>query len=305
MQPKKLINLSFLLLTAINIGVSVFRDRFHYKPLSSYSSLYGTCDNSCENKWGQYKDDYPVEELAEAKKISDSLLVTEKTTYGKIIGIAKFIYEKFHKQSGKPTSDLLDDSPLTHFKKLSAFDSLELWCGNFAQMFSFFCWSQGIVCRNIEILNPGDHHVLNECFVPEEGRWIMVDVTNNMLLVQSTSASILNLEDFQKNIRTNGPIIAARTPEDSITLQTMSKNESFIKNYYLKENPAFYYHRVDNEKVYSAGNKIKRYLLPVSCYEILNDKGESNFPFYLKASFMVLWIISFFVFIIGHAKFRK
>src|SRR5207302_7834209 len=110
-------------------------------------------------------DLYSDSEFRQAKIISDYITASSKDVKEKLMALGSFLVDHFHSRLGKPSPSLLRASPLTQFRSLSASDTSQLWCGNFAEIFSFFCWSQGIVCRNIEIMNPGDRHVVNECYV--------------------------------------------------------------------------------------------------------------------------------------------
>ena len=71
---KQLLLALFCILTITNIAIYFFRDRFTYFPYSSYSSLYGTCNEPCIDNWKQFIDDYPTGDLPEVKKIADSIL---------------------------------------------------------------------------------------------------------------------------------------------------------------------------------------------------------------------------------------
>src|SRR3982751_1261019 len=183
-----------IILTIINIGILIFHDHFHYKPYASYESLYDDCDDGCIKKWSLFRDDYPSAELQEAKRISDSVIgLRDISTTDKILKIAGFVHQRFIAQSGRPSIELLNASPLKQYKMLCASDTLELWCGNFAAIFSYFCWSEGIVTRNIEILNPADHHIVSECYIPETRKWALIDPTNNLLQLKGNQG-ILNLQ---------------------------------------------------------------------------------------------------------------
>ena len=191
---------------------------------------------------------------------------------------------------------------MKQYRMLCASDTFELWCGNFAEIFSFFCWSQNVVTRNIEILNPADHHIVNECYVPETRKWVLVDPTNNLLQLKS-SQGILNLQSFIQAIQKKAEITVLKI-SDSLTKFPLDSSAKYVRNYYNGHFPCYYYHRIDNKKAYQVSNKIKQYLLPVSWHDIYDNNGHGNFAFYLKVFFILFWLISFFVFIIRRTKFR-
>lgn len=296
--------LFIILLSVTNIVVFLFRDHFHYQPYAGYSQLYGACNAECEKKWKQFADDYPAKDLSEAGKITDSITAGKIHTLNKALAIGSYLYNRFSQQSGRPSEMLLKASPLDQYKTLCASSSEKLWCGNFAQMFAFFCWSQNIVTRNVEIMYPGDRHVLNECYIPEMGSWIMIDVTNNLLLIRNNVGEFLNLVQFSEAIRKKTPLSFLKP--DSITAMKMETlSEKLVPKQYFSKHPIYYYHRVDNQKAYSAGEKLKRYFLPVSWYDIFdNNKKRSNLAFYLKGILIFLWMVSVIIFLMSRSKSR-
>jgi hypothetical protein len=294
----------FLLLTGINLVIYVFRDHFQYQPYSSYEKLYAECDQDCYDTWKQFADDYPKEELAKAKQISDSVTANDYTSSAKVLSLSKFLYDRFKGQLGTPGASLLSASPFKQYEQLSQSGKPQLWCGNFAQVLAWFCWSQGIVCRVVEIMNPGDRHVLNECYIPEMHQWIMIDLTHNQLLTQNKDRQLLDLVTFRNTLKYGAAIYTVQSVNDSLQNTLLNNSQGYISTYYLGDHPLYYYHRVDNDKAYSAGNKLVRYCFPVSWYDISVGKKSSNIPFYLKEVFLFLWLISFFAVLISRTKFK-
>lgn len=304
MQRKPLL-LIFLFLTLINIIVFFFRSHFQYQPYTNYASLYAPCYENCERKWKEYIYDFPPRELEEAKKITDSLVVPSSGSFQKVLKIGSFLYERFSGKLGTPSADLLASTPMAQYKKLCSGDTVKLWCNNLALMFSYFCWSQNIICRNIEISNPGDHHVLNECYLPESRQWIVVDLTHNLLAVEKDSATntFYNLLDFRTALRNKNSLQAYRSTANGIIKSTIYSNESFAR-YYKSIYPVFFYHWVNYFKVYARGHKIKEYLLPLSWYDFYDNGKSGNLAFYLKQLLILLWLVSFFVFLFSRTKFK-
>lgn len=290
----------FIILSLVNLLVFLFRDYFQYQPYASITSLYRRCDQVCMEKWAGFTEDYPSSDLTEAKQLMDSVLAnTEPGTLAKSQKIARFLVLRFQNQLGTPSAALLRAPPLDQYKMLSASDSLQLWCGNFAQLFSFFCWSEGIACRNIEIMNPGDHHVLNECYLPETGRWVMVDLTNNLLFVRNKKNQLLDLVNFRHQVQNGLSVQVERAAGDTVIAGT---GGLAIPGYYLADHSLYYYHRVDNAKIYAAKEKIARYLLPVSWYDIFDDQDRNNYLFYLKELLILLWITAGFILLLKSTK---
>ncbi|MFL5773243.1 MAG: hypothetical protein ACJ75F_08805 [Flavisolibacter sp.] len=294
--------LSFL--TATNLLIYIFRDQFQFMPYATKSGLYSTCGQECMNTWQTFRDDYPATELDEAKHLTDSVIGDEQSTSKKVLAIGRFIYQRFYKQAGTPPSALNEASPMEQYKMLSASDSLQLWCGNYASMFSWFCWSQGIITRNVEIMRPGDRHVLNECYLGETGQWVMSDITHHLFLMRDSTGNFLNIEDFREGLRNKTPMVSYSDQDTSLSIANVDTGATAIRKYYKPTYPLFYYHRLNNSKVYSPSMKIKRYLLPVSWFDILDDEPHSNAFFYIKEVFLFLWVITLFVFLVTRTKFR-
>jgi len=291
MKKNKLLISIIILLSVTNLGIFIFRDYFQYQLYSDYASLYGICDKKCHEKWGKTVRDYPQNEISEAKLITHSIFKLKDTsTLSKVIALGSFIYNKFKDQTGNTSAILQSISPLSQYKKLSSSDTLNLMCGQFAQIFSFFCWSEGITNRTIEIMNAGDHHVVNECYIPEKKQWLLIDLTNNQLLLQDQEKNYLNLLDFKKKIKQITPVLVWQVKNDSVKINQLDYSASFINTYYLKNNPLFYYYQTDNIKVYQLKNKIKRYFLPVTWYEIYDIHPHKNF-FFIKELIFLLWLI--------------
>jgi hypothetical protein len=299
-MSRKKIAVLFVILTLVNLLVFLFRDYFQYQPYAGMTSLYRRCDQSCMEKWRAFTEDYPSRDLTEAKQLMDSVLGNRDAgSFAKTQKIARFLVLRFQKQLGTPSVALLKAAPLDQYKMLSASDTLQLWCGNFAQLFSFFCWSEGIACRSIEIMNPGDHHVLNECYLPETGRWMMVDLTNNLLFVRDKEQQLLNLVNFRQQVQHGLPVQSERAAGGTVIAGTGGMP---IPGYYLADHPLYYYHRVNNQKTYAAKEKITRYLLPVSWYDIYDDQDQNNYLFYLKELLILLWIAAGFILLLKSTK---
>lgn len=274
----------FSAITIINLAIFFCRDKFTYHKYATRSSLYST-DTL---RWKKFIDDYSKQELIEAKIILDSLLdIENKSTSSKILEIGKLLYERFHKQLGKPSPLVSAATPLNQFKILDTSHSERLWCGNFAAIFVFFCWSEGIPCRFIEIINPGNHHVLSECYLSESKEWVLTDITTNHLLLFNR-----NRNKFENLLNVRDTLI------DSLQSLQMEQGEivtrpfmpGFYDKYFGRGNPIYYYYRINNFEVYKSGEKIKRYFLPITWYEEVNRTVSGNFLFYVKQFLILLWL---------------
>jgi hypothetical protein len=282
---KKYIILAFCLITVVNCAIFFYKDDFAFHKIGTYTSLY----SSDTSKWKKFINDYPKQELAQAKILLDSLLkIQDQPADHKIVEIGKLLYDRFSKRIEKPSVSLLNASPLNQFKILSSSDSVKLWCGNFAIMMAYFCWSEGIPSRVIEIINPGDHHVVNECFLAGSREWVMVDVTSNHLLLLNKSENrYLNLLNVRDSLKYN--LKSFRSKGNAIVIDTIDFN--FYNRYLGNKCPIYYYYRVNTSEVYKINEKIKRYFLPDSWYEEVDEGTKANFLFYIKQIFALLWLV--------------
>ena len=277
----------FLIITLINTVIFLNRDKFVYHKNASYTSLY----SSDTVKWKQFVYDYSPDEFEKVKQIlNDSVKIETKTSSQKVLTIGRMLVNRFNKQMGKPSNILLSSSPLQQYKMLCSSDTEQIWCGVYADMFAFFCWGAGIPCRVIEIMNPGDRHVLNECYLREVGEWVVVDLTYNRLLIRNQQKKrYANFFDILYS--TKDSLIALQTTKDSVISTQL--NASSYSHYLRSHPPIYYYYRTNNFEVYKPFEKVKRYLLPSAWYEEVNVVTNSNWLFYLKELFLFLWLINF------------
>lgn len=277
--------LFFFLLTIVNGLIFLFRDHFQYIPYRSVEKIYAPRPNT--GKWALFRDDYPAAELARARTITSPIVEGAHTTADRAVRIAAFVYRSYQPQMGTPAAELLPLSPMQQVTLLAADTSQRLWCGNLAQIFAFYCWSQEIPTRIVEIMNPGDHHVVDECYIAEEDRWMLVDVTSNML-----KAGGRGLAQFRIAFR-KGKGIAYTAANDSTVSEAVLDPRSFASaRYYEPDHDLFYYYRVDNAKAYTALQKSLRYVFPLSWYDIYSTHPQQNHPFYVKEIFLFLWVVT-------------
>ena len=288
--------LIFLFFSLINGLIFLFRDHFAYHRFANTTALYSTPGKN----WKKFPKDYPKEELSEASKIIDSNIhLANLSVQQQVLAIGNFLYNRFAHQIGRPSEKTIAATPLADYKLHIANDTLKLWCGNFANMFAYFCWSKGITCRVIEIMNPGDHHVFNECYLPESNQWMLVDITFNHLQITNSAKS--GIENFQslKNVK-HDTLMVFRAGDPSIQKERFDND--FYDRYLKNGPPVYYYYRTNLAEIYKPLEKIKRYFLPVAWFEEMNSHKKNNLLFYLKEFFILLWILSVFSLIVNRRK---
>lgn len=278
--------------TVVNGLVFLFREKFAFTKYSTYAELYGACDGDCREKWADFLTPYSQTTLAEGRRLLQPLrLDTGATTWSKISAIGHHLYERFHRQGGYPADIIHRSDAVDAYKILSADTTQKIWCGTYALMFGFFCWTQNITNRVVEIYKPGDHHVANECYLPEEKKWVLVDLTGNILSVFQNGER-LNTQDFVSALPTTSKTLAVQEAGSLATKPYRLFDErGSLPSYYGPSYPYFYYHDVHSSAVYHTGEKLKRYVLPVYWYEIFSPRPRGNFLFWLKPVFLALWLL--------------
>lgn len=285
---KKLL-LFFLFVTAVNAGLFIFRDPLQYVRYSTYEELYAPCDEACNQKWGEFLHAYSGASLAEARRLLQPLRSDPASTLTRIEAIGHHLYTKFNGQAGYPQGIIHTAAPLDLYKILSADTAQKVWCGTYAMLFAFFCWSQNVVCRVVEIYRPGDHHMLNECWVPETKQWMLVDLTANVAGAEA-DGQLLNTQNFVKALaKPSGLyIISAGNGQRR---PCSAEQKAVLESYYRPAYPFVYYHLTQPGLLYRPLEKIKRYFLPHYWYEIFSPEGKSNVLFWAKPFFAALWLI--------------
>lgn len=277
----------FLILTILNIAVWLWKGYFDYRPFTSERALYAAPADGAP--WRQFLTDFPAADEQAATHFLDSLLKGEDTSrLAQINIIGNYLQRQFSNRLGRPEINEQLHSPWEMYNYFMADSSRKLWCGHLALVFNYFCLARGIDSRMIELFKPGDHHVVNECFIPTYNKWVLVDITYNQLQVSEGTAAPLNLAEFR---RLAGKNISLRV-QQADSFRTLRPDTGYYKNYYSITCPAYYYITVSREKVYKSSEKLKRYLLPVSWYKILAEENKPNWLFYVKQVLLIGWIFS-------------
>jgi hypothetical protein len=280
-------------LTTANIVLYQYREQFHYQPYAGYETLYGPCGADCENKWKRFTRVYDPAEFDSARKVLREKFhfTTSTTAEEKILSISGMVLELFTKHHGLPSPAFQRQSPMRQYNDLCLRDRGNLWCGNAAQIFSFFCFAEGILSRNIEIRNPGDHHVVTECYLPSRKQWVLLDVPHSLMMVKDSMGQLLNLQTFRAALARHQKIWARQPADSSFQWKPLNMEEMYYKHFYMGSYPYYYYYEVSDATVYSFSNKLLRYFFPSPWYEIYDENPRSNFKFYLRQIALGLWIL--------------
>ncbi len=309
--------ISIILLFIINVIIFLNRHKgFEYVNALSREQLYpAECDNACINKWTKPGKIYSSSELAQGlsflqKKI---FIDTIKIAENKIVSVAAYLFDTYQHQIGFPSSHLNSLKPLQQIQLLSSDTSQHLWCGNFQSIFGYFTTAMGLPNRYIELTSfPGSEqggtHEVNEVYLEEYKKWVMVDATRNMLLIKKEDVPVSAADYFNFNLY-NQPgvlqVLKAATDNsfifDTLTAGKKPQDYFFNKNFFLR-----YYYMTDLQKVYSPLLKLKRYMLPDPWYSIYDPQNSySDFRFRVKQLFIFLLGISLLLYLFLFLKKNK
>lgn len=285
------------LLTVINAGLLLFNEKFDYKPYADESRLYAPPSSD----QFRFFTDFPREGRQRAIQFIDSLLRGGDTArLTEIQKVATFLYHQFATQLGKPDAGNPYHDPWEMYRYYSGDSTRKLWCGHLAILFNYFCLARGIETRMIEIMKPGDHHVVNECYLPGSRKWVLVDITYNQLLVSASEGERCSLAGFRK-LQGLQRMVKVQAADDSSRIMRM--DTGYIRNYYSQDIPAYYYKTVNPAVVYSNPAKFRRYILPESWYSILSLEQSSNILFYIRQVLLIAWVLSLiYLLMLGYRK---
>lgn len=254
-------------------------------------------DNSSVSKW---KDDLHYTNTAELaavkKEISDSLHITDgMTTVKKLETISAYIYSRVGKSFLVPADSLEKYSPYQQFC-LARNGTAKLWCGNAADIFNLYTSAAGITCRRVAIDGKKDlfqlgEHIVNECYVPETGEWVMTDLKQNILLLKDSTGKLFNTAELYqlKKLGQTGSLIQLSMGDSSLAETTYSDIEN---KYIWKENSLSYLYPYNPLTVHSFVNRVKRYSGLFPWQEVYDENQQySNFRFYVKTLLLYGWLL--------------
>ena len=313
----RITGIGIILLLIINFIIYLNRNNgFEYINALSIEQLYPSeCDNNCINKWTKPDKKYSSAELTEGFSFlkMNTGIDTIKTDEIKIISIAAFLFLTYQNQMGQPSARLNHLLPLKQLELLSSEKSEHLWCGNFQSIFGYFCSCAGLPARYVEItsfpgLYPEDTHEVNEIYIEKYKKWVLVDVTRNMLMIKKNAAPLSAAEYFNFKVSDKAGTVQVlkATSNNSFIFDTVIAEKNMEDNYFNKNFFLRYYYMTDLQKVYDPLLKLKRYILPDSWYAVYDPRNNyTNYRFRLKQFFILLMGISLLLYLCLFLKKNK
>jgi len=266
---------------------------FEYKKFSTEQELYPpNQDNTFLNKWTNYNKRFSREELDQGLILLNHAIRIDTISKeeNKVIQIAGWLYHSFYKQIGTPGEK-------------------KLWCGNFQAIVGFFCTAAMLPNRYVEIAPTNDNpdtHEVNEVYLTEIKKWVMVDATRNLLLARKDYRAFSAAEYFDYKLQKNGDGLSFIRIDTASGIYTTTQKDT-IDKYFDEDHFLRYYYTLDLFEAYSFWPKMKRYFLANPWYEIYSPgEQHSNLLFRIKQFFFfgLIAMVAVLVFLYSNAKPR-
>jgi hypothetical protein len=261
------------------------------------------------NKWKADEEiaSTPLERNLVNTILEDSIKVSNKDiTLEKVRKIATYLSYHLRNAAGLPTDSLLSLSPYNQY--IYGIKGQKIWCGNYAQIFMLFCKQANIKTRYVEINKtynnlPGNLHIFNEYYIPEQGRWAAIDLLNNNIFYLNKYGEYLNAIQIKNANPTDSTIKVFKAASDtSFTIVNFSSLSKSFFDAYNATKDLKYYLSLDYNEGNSFLKKFKRYFTNKYYYEFYSDSEMvDNKKFYIKSLFLWLQAIFTLLLIIGFA----
>ncbi|MEO5947098.1 MAG: hypothetical protein ABIP79_09820 [Chitinophagaceae bacterium] len=197
--------LLLILLTA-NVWLYCKRDSgFEYTKYSTISELYPSNPTLQFNKkWTAFnKDRFTAKELTEALLILKDSLDIDKilNEEDKICAIGGWLFKLFKNQRGSPQPITFELTVSQCYHLFNSKKQFKLWCSHFQDMFALFCTAAGLLNRYVEIVPLSKQvvsgfHEVNEVYLSTKKKWVMVDVSRNMILLKEKGNLLTSAEYY-------------------------------------------------------------------------------------------------------------
>ncbi len=221
----------------------------NYTHWSTYSDLYlqNGIDAKESAKWQECSTQYNIEEKEAGKKLSvaEAGIKDDDPVLTKTIKIGQWLVHSFWKcKTGRPPDSIDKLRPIDIYRAANA-QKTPVWCGTYGALFLFFCTCNNITCRYIESIGKTDSHVIDECYIPELRKWIMIDLTHKILTATDQKGNYLNTIDI-KNLYRNDlskTVLVQYVKDNDSTLTAPADSIKTEWKFYLGDETALrYYH---------------------------------------------------------------
>lgn len=304
----RMAGIACLLLYALSAYCFLTREKTgNYTKRVSYEELYDPSFNTTGalKKW-QHNDQFPEEEIRKGRDLTRVYAGVRENdpSLTKMLKIGSWLVRSYRQcRRGEPTEEFSALSLTDQYAAASRAET-PVWCGTFGIHFLFFCSINGITSRAIEKKGGGDHHVMNESFIPELGQWVFSDLLFNALYCKNEQGKMLNLVDLlliNEKKDSSAVTIYGQEAVDSFMVTARQSNEHW-QRYLNRESWLNFYYRADLQKVYAPREKLIRYAFPVVWYETFTLTPISNTHFYLRILSLYLGLVMTVIFVLLYLK---
>lgn len=309
----KFILITWLITGSASLFFFLKRNDFgSYTHWSTYNDLYPANVPGAKElaKWEECRTQYSEEEKEAGKKLSsteakiknDDPVLTKVTKLGQWI-----IHCLWECKVGRPSDSVDRLRPMGILEAAEA-QKTNVWCGTYGALFLFFCSCQNITCRYIESIGKTDSHVINECYIPELRKWIMVDLSHKVMTATDNKGNYLNTADikniYDNNLSKNVNVFYVKDSAEALSSPADSVKTEW-KFYLGGESVLRYYHLIYLPMVYKNVEKAKRYFLPKAWYEVYTEKEQSNMLFFTRSFITVFWLLMSIFMILSFIKIKR
>lgn len=272
------------------------------------SPLLQNLENTALSKWKADDEmtSTPLERNLVNTILKDSIkIIASESTNEKVKKISIFLAYRLRNAVGLPTDSLLSLSPYNQY--VCGSKGQKIWCGNYAQIFMLFCKQANIKTRYIEINKtynnlPGNLHIFNEYYIPEQGKWAAIDLLNNTIFFRNQFGEYLNAIQVKNTNPLDSTIKVFKAVSDSsLSIVNFSSLPKAFFDTYNSTKDLKYYLSLDYNEGNSFFKKFKRYFTNKYYYEFYLDEEMVNnkkgyfkiFFLWLQAIFTLLFILDF------------
>lgn len=295
----------FILLLLANLYIYTNRNKgYEYLNRKTYSELHPCCDttNAGIRKWYRNMDIYPAAEVEAGKSFSrqEFGITPDDASYTKVQKILRALYHQFfYNRRLADNSDYNYATPLNKYKILKERQYI-ISENEYAALLHYFCRSNDILIRDVGSTGHINEHVFSEVFLPEQKKWVYVDVSGGIAGVRDnrtgqllSSADLMIAADKKEIDRLAIHFIADTTG----TYHRADTLQQFLNYYFAGTNVLYYFYTVNLEgEVYKPWFKVKHYFTKASWHEIYTHLPLSERKFYIKQAVAIAGLLSFLVF---------
>lgn len=319
-MKKATISLSLITATLlfINAGIFLYRNHgFEYKDyFPSSAAATDDFDESGIRKWTEPNSNFLPAELTEAYKLLQQNINIDniQPNENKLIAIGAWLRNGLNDQKGVISDSLEALSPLKQYYCFKEKNQFNFDCGNFQAIYSLFCASIKLPCRNLQNIQltadslEADSHVTIEVYLKEYKKWVLTDAYQNHLLIKKKSTPLSAAEYLDYNIAAGKDTLSIVKQFGGKIFIDTAPPTRFKEDFYFNKNYILYFYKqTDSKQIYSLHNKVKRYFLADSWYKIYAPQQKRTILLFrikqLFAFALAVWII--FIFTRSFRKHKK